>query len=671
MRQQDKDLIVAYTDGVNTYLATVKRLPREYAILGTKPVPWAPEDTVVCGTLMAYSLTRSVKADLMLYQIGEKAGPDVLRYLKPSFPDFAPTVSMKTDSPARTNLTGTVALVSLPSSPPGTDYTPLYPPQVPASNWMIFSPSKTTTGGAIFTGSPDLEPKIPALFYLIHLSSPTYNVIGGSIPGTPGITVLGFNGTFAWSTVNGRGDELDYFVEKINPTNPNQYLTEDGYKDFELIQETLKIKTKGGIREEKMTVKLSRHGPIISDVIPLAPPNTAMKWVGFEPAGVFQAFFELDRAKNFDEFRKALSVMKTPTLNIGYADINGNIGYQYIASVPIRMQGDGTLPVPGWDGKSEWVGYVPFEELPYDYNPAKGYLGAFNNLPKALSYSITNYYLFERAMRFDEIMKGTEKVSIEQARGFQTDTGSVVAERWVPFITAACGKVKELKDPLALFDGWDFTIDRKSAAAALFDAFYFHMMKNTIEDEIGGDLFMQLSTDYHIYMIDEMLTKNIGNRDFILFDDITTPGVKENRDDIIVKSMKDAVAELADRIGKNPKEWRWGDIHRMTFKHPMGKKLPFFNLSPIPISGDDFTIGAGAWDNAHPYDMTSGGVIRMIVDFSNIENSTFVSPPGQSGLLKSPHYGDQARLWADGRQIPMHYDTGKDLKRVLILNPAP
>jgi penicillin amidase len=671
MSAEERAVIDAYTEGVNAYLKTTRRLPREYAILGTTPQPWEPADSVVVGTLMAYSLTRSVKADLVLYNIGMKVGPDILALITPRYPDFAPTVSLDNGAPPRTDIADIAALLAASASPVRPSFRSVSLPEIPASNWMIFGPSRTATGKAIFTGSPDLEPKIPALFYLIHLSAPGYNVIGGSTPGGPGVNVLGTNGDIAWSTVNGRVDELDYFIEEINPDDPNQYLTEDGYRDFELITETLKVKTKGGIRQEEMTVKVSRHGPIISDVIPNAPPNTAMQWVGFEPAGIFKGFMALNRAKNFEEFRAALSVIRTPTLNIGYADAEGNIGYQYIARVPIRMNGDGTLPVPGWDGNHEWVGFMPFEELPHDLNPEKGYLGSFNNLPKSSTYPMTNYYLFERATRFDRIMKEAGTISVIDARGLQTDTGSVVAERWVPYITAACGTSDRLTGALALFDGWDFSIDKKSGAAALFNAFYFRMMKNTVGDELGDDLFAELSAPYLVYIIDLVLTNNIGNRDFVLFDDVTTPDVTENRDDIIKKSMDEAVAELSDRIGDDPADWRWGDIHTMRFEHPMGKKLPFFNLSPIPTAGDDFTINAGLWDNAKPFAMKSGGVIRMIVDFSDFENSTLVSPPGQSGLLKSPHYDDQADLWADGNQIPMHFTTAGELETVLTLTPKP
>ena len=668
--QEYKDIIIAYTNGVNTYIENVKHLPREYVILGVRPEPWVPEDTVVCGNLMAYNLTRSKKTDLILYQIGEAAGEEILEVITPSFPEFAPNVSM-VDETIPSNRGSESSFTAFESSDLEFTYdtSDLFPPEITASNWMIFSGSMTTTGEPIFTGSPDLEPKIPALFYLVHLKGGDFDVIGGSIPGTPGVNVLGFNGMIAWSTVNGRVDELDYFVEKINPDNPDQYLTEEGYRDFEIIEETIKIKTKDGITEEPFTVRISRHGPIISDVMSLAPENTAMMWVGLEPGGIFMGFTELMKASNFEEFRRALSFVKTPTLNIGYADIDGNIGYQYMASPPIRKDGnDGTLPVPGWTGEHDWVGYVPFEELPYDLNPEKGYLASFNNEAKRTNYHMTNYYMFERALSFEEKAKDLSKLTLEEAREMQLDTFSAIAKRWVPLVLKASVDNEGLAEALKLFEGWDFSIDKESSGATLFNSFYFHMMGNTLEDETGEDIWKEhLSWYYIIYVPDIVLTRIIDDNENPLFDDVNTPDVKETRDDIILMSMVDAVDELTERLGKDPEDWEWGKVHRMTFTHPLGGKLPFFNLSPIPTSGDGFTINAGLWDNNNPYEMVSGGVIRMVVDFSDIEKSTFISPPGQSGLYMSPHYDDMAQMWADGGQIPMNYLTGKELEDVLIL----
>ncbi|MBN1574495.1 MAG: penicillin acylase family protein [Deltaproteobacteria bacterium] len=667
--QEYKEVVIAYTNGVNAYLDSVKRLPREYAILRVKPEKWVVEDTVVTGLLMAYSLTRSKKTDLILYRIGEAAGEDMLDLITPSFPDFAPRVSSLggldgENRVARSHFTrfnGGEEGVS-------NGNLPLIPPEIAASNWMIFSGSKTTTGAPIFTGSPDLEPKIPSLFYVVHLSGGDYDVIGGSIPGMPGVNVLGFNGNIAWSNVNGRVDELDYFIEKVNPKNKNQYLTEKGYVDFGIVEETLKIKKKGKIVEEKMRIKISRHGPIISDVMSLAPDNCAMMWVGNKPCGIIQGCLEICKAGDFDEFRRAISLITTPTLNVGYADAEGNIGYQYMASPPIRKKGNGTVPVPGWTGEYDWVGNIPFERLPYDLNPKKGYLGSFNNEPKKTDYHVTNFYLFERATRFEEMAKGIDKMSLDDAHKIQLDSVSVVAERWVPIVVEACSDSEDLKDALALFDGWNFASKKDSPAASLFNSFYYHMMGNTLRDNVGEEVWEEhLSGYYIVYVPDLLMTKIVNDNDNLLYDDIGTEGVTETRNDMVVKSMKDAVTELTESLGANPEKWAWEKVHRMTFKHPMGSGLSFFNLKPIPTDGDGYTINAGMWDNKDRYEMVSGGVIRMIVDFSDVERSTIICPPGQSGHFKSPHYDDLAKMWAEGGQIPMHYLTAKELPNLLIL----
>ena len=659
-----KEMIGAYTDGVNAYINTAKHLPREYVILGAKIEPWLPEDTVVCGTLMAFSLTRSKDVDLLLYQIGEKTGAEFLDEITPSFPDGAPRVS-KSDTTSEEH---ELAFTHFgPASIPFLDAQHIF--DMPASNWMIFAPKKTSTGAAILTGSPDLGPTLPSLFYLIHLVGGVYNVIGGSIPGVPLVSVVGFNGDIAWSNVNGRVDELDYFIEKINPENENQYLTENGYRDFEIITETIKVKTKDGFTEEPLTVKISRHGPIVSGLYPLTPENTAMMWVGNEPSGILEGSAKLCVAKNFDDFRKAISVIKTPTLNVAYVDRMGNIGYQYMTSPPIRKKGSGTVPVPGWNGEYDWVGHVPFDQIPYDYNPDKGYFGSFNNEAKPTPFHMTDFYLFERATRFQELISGYETVTLEDVRGFQLDTVSVVAKRWIPRVTAAFEGDKKYSDELSLFDGWDFSINKKSPAATLYNQFYLNLMKNVFENKIGEELWEKLALDYNNYIADMVLARVVNDNENAIFDDISTPDVRETRDDMVRKSFVEAVDTLRDRLGNNPGKWEWGKVHRMTFAHPMGKKLFFFNLSPIPTDGDGFTIGAGAWDTAHPFDMTYGGVIRLIVDFSDIEKSTFISPPGQSGALLSPHYDDTAEIWAEGKQIPLHYLSYTDLKDILVLEP--
>ncbi|WDP88843.1 MAG: penicillin acylase family protein [Desulfobacter sp.] len=673
MLPETRMAVEAFTRGVNTYLETAETLPREYFFLGTRPGPWTPEDSVATAMLMAYSLTRSKKVDLAMTRVLEQAGPELLDLILPAYPEFAPTLTGK---PTRQENNG-LALQKGIKAGPGTvaparmDFP--FPMDIAASNWMLFSGAATTSGKALFAGSPDLAPTLPALFYLMHIKGGDIDAVGGVLPGVPGMGPLGFNGHFAYSAVNGRGDELDYFIEKINPDNPDQYLTEAGYEDFQIIEETLRIKTGDRMETRPMKIRISRHGPMISDVLPGAPAHCAMQWAALDlPNRDIDGLIQLLKARDFSQFRRALSRIRTINLNIGYADKRGNIGWQFTAAPPVRKAGKGSTVLPGWAGEYDWTGFVPFEDLPFDYNPEKGYVGSFNNDPGGTPYHLTNFYLFERAIRFEEIMKAQagQPVDLERLKSFQLDTGSAVARRWTPLIIEACRQETRLAPVLSLLSEWDCKIDMESSAATFFNYFYYKMMAATLADETGEKLWKEkLSREYLYYIPDLLLSRIIRIPDHPLFDDGRTPAVKENRDDIIRRAAAEAMDYLGAAHGKDPENWQWGRVHKMPFNHPLGGKLPFLNLDPIPTHGSHHTINSGFWNPDRPFEMSSGGVIRMMVDFSDLEKSTFISPPGQSGHYLSPYYDDLAHTWAAGDQIPMHYLTGRDLPQQLTLLP--
>ncbi len=672
---ETKNALKAFAGGVNHYIENADPLPREYFFLGVKPKEWVPEDSVVVAMLMSYSLTRSKKIDLVMHKIRKKVDEDTLRMIIPSYPEFAPTLTGErmSKSVAALGRSGTWTQSSTEEQIGFADDFP-FPLDIAASNWMTFSSKMTDTGQAMFAGSPDLKPTLPGLFYIMHIKGGDIDAMGGVLPGVPSLGPLGYNGFLAFSAVNGRGDELDYFIEKPNPDNPNQYLTEEGYRDFEIINDEILIKSEDGFKSEKLTIKISRHGPIISDVLPGSPQNCAMQWAALDlPNTDIDGLIKLVKAQSFKDFRAALSFVRTINLNIGYADKEGNIGWQFTAAPPIRKKGEGSVPVPGWTGEYDWTGFVPYDEVPYDFNPAPGFVGSFNNEPGNVSYHLTNYYLFERAIRFQQIMdeRAKRKVSFGELKTMQLDTGSVVAQRWVPLALSVCRGDDELKPCLDLFDTWDFKIEQSSAAATLFNHFYYLLMGNTLKDEIGEKLWEEdLGREYLYYVPDLLLTRIIDQPQHRLFDDITTPDTKENRDNIIRKSMKEALVYLTERFGEDTDSWKWGEVHQMAFDHPLGSKLGFLNLDSIPTHGSHHTINSGFWDSAKPFSMSGGGVIRMMVDFANPENSTIISPPGQSGHYMSPYYDDLAQTWADGDQVPMHFYSGKDLSEKLMLIPG-
>jgi len=662
----------AYTRGVNAYLDTVQFLPSEYTILGARPQAWRPADSMVAGLLMSYRLNSSRTIKPILYMIYKQSGPDMLKDLLPYIPEGAPYISSSGNqgpTSARCELPGPELAPTGQNSFSGIE-API-PLRMHASNWMIFSGSRTTTGKPVFTGSPDLEAVIPSLFYLVHLKGGAYDVIGGSIAGLPGVHALGFNGHIAWSITVGNADNLDFFTEKVNPANPDQYLTEDGYRDFQVIDEGVKVKGDNGIREEKFKVRISRHGPIISDIMSEMPADCAMLWPGLQSRdGTVEGLLALNRATNFDEFRKAISVVNGASVHLGYADTEGNIGYEYVTTFPIRKNGDNPLPRPGEKGEYDWTGYKPFEEQPYELNPAKGYVASFNQMPEAGDYYGTAYFLFERPFRFEQMANSKAKFTVDEIWAMQNDVVSNLAGRWVPQILRACEGKADLAKYTAVFKGWNYAMDTGSPQATLFNSFLTHLISNTFEDQLGKEVVDTVVKDLNVDIPVQWIIRYMGDNENKFWDDTTTSSVKETRDDMVLKSMTEAVEELSARLGSDPQGWAWGKVHQMTIRHPMGEVLPFLNLSPLPYAGDDFTIHAGWWDRGNPYDMLSGAVIRLVVDMSNLDTITIMSPPGQSGLYLSPYYSDLAETWSKGGQVPAHYTDAKQLQQVLMLEPG-
>ncbi len=672
MSPEARRKIDAYVSGINAFIDSGETLPREFTLLRAAPGRWESADSVAAGLLMAFSLTRSLHVDLVLYRILEQAGEEVADFVAPHYPDFAPTLTGENLTPRPER-----AFHTFPSDPLADGeplaFEPLLGAEFPASNWMIFSGELTESGAPLFAGSPDLEPTLPALFSMMRLRGGRYDVAGGALPGVPGIGPLGYNGDIAWSAVNGRWDELDYFVEQPDPDDPSRYLTEDGYQDFTVIDETIRIQDGRDVREETLEVTVSRHGPIISDLMPMAPRNTAMRWAAFDRPGTdIEGLLALSRASNFDEFREATRFITTINLGFGYADADGDIGWQFTGSPPQRPKGDGSLPVHGWTGEYAWTGYLPFEELPYDHNPEAGYVASFNNDPGNAAHYFTGFYLFQRAIRFEELLaeRGSSEVTLEDLTAMQLDTRSPVAEGWTPLVLDAIGD-GELAPYADLLAAWDRRMDVDSAAAPLFALFYANMMENTLVDVTGERLWEEgLSQSYLISIPDLVLSRVADVPDHFIYNDTRTGERTETRDDIIRASMTAAVEQLEALQGPDPERWRWGRGHQMSFEHPMSEAIGLFDLDPIPTPGDHFTINSGFWTLEDPFRMDSGGVIRITVDFADPERSTIISPPGQSGHYRSPHYDDLAELWAAGGQIPLRFESGHTIDRLLVLRPG-
>jgi len=505
---------------------------------------------------------------------------------------------------------------------------------------------------------------------------------GFSFAGVPGV-IIGHNDDIAWGFTNTGPDVMDLFIEKVNPDNPNQYEVDGKWVDFETHTETINVV---GGQPVTLTVRSTRHGPVISDTYgPLENTNTdnspdfvafkdsagvflpdqyviALDWTALKPSSPFEAIWGLDKAHNWDDFRAAARNFHVPAQNLLYADTQGNIGYQMPGDVPIRKKGDGRFPVPGWTSDYDWTGYIPFDQLPYTFNPAEGYIATANNQipPPGYPYFITADWDYGyRANRIVNLLKNAPgKIDIAYIEKMQGDMYDANAETFVPRLLALQAQLPaDQSAAIDLLKNWDYQAKADSSAAAVFEAFWRHLLQDTFDDDVpkayrpdGGSRWNEVMRN---------LAKNPNDP---FWNDKSTKDIVENEDDILKKSLADAVKELDSIFGSDPAKWNWGQMHAATFRNQtlgesgIGLIEDLFNRGPFPVGGGEAIVDATGWSVVDGYETNWLPSMRMIVDLGNLSNSVTVHTTGESGHAYSPHYADMTPLWSNINYDPMLWD---------------
>jgi penicillin amidase len=661
----------SFADGVNAYLESyTDLLPFEFTVLGYRPDPWNAEDYLAILKVVNWGLSSGWHADLTAAEILEKVGEEKLREAFPVWPDDAPliipeetkTLEKVSELTSKTiRVREKLAIFSCPAA---------------SNNWVI-SGKKSVTGKPILANDPHLGLTNPSVWWEVHLVCPTMNVSGFVVLGVPGVAV-GHNEYVAWGVTNVMVDDVDFFIEKINPKNPRQYWYKDHWEDMRVIEETIRVKGKDPVKAE---ILLTRHGPIINEVKQGSEDDViSARWAFTECLQPVQASTLLAKAENIDGVIEALRYWELPSQNFVFADTSGNIGYWCCATVPIRSKGDGLLPVPGWTGEYEWQGYVSFGDRPHVINPEDGLIATANNKVTGTHYPflISHYWEpMDRITRILQLLNSKETLSIEDFKRMHMDVYCVLASEMTPIMIEVLDKrfsdqeAQKVKDILS---GWDFMMAKDSVGACLFEVTYLNMMENIFKDELGEALYqkyIQVSS-FPARAMRMMLRKGTS----LWFDDLNT-SQKETIEDIIAKSLGQMLSELKERIGSDIHTWTWGKIHSLTFEHVLGKKKPLdriFNLGPFPVGGSHLTIDMKHYSSDKPYKVNHGVSERMIVDFSNMNGSLHVLPTGESGHLRSPHHRDQIELYLSGKYHPAWMDR-EDIEThsegTLVLKPKP
>jgi len=429
------------------------------------------------------------------------------------------------------------------------------------------------------------------------------------------------------------------------------------------------VKSTVGPVETEVELRFTRHGPVIYED-PALHRAYALRWIGSEPGSAgYLASLSLDRAKNWQDFLKALERWRVPSENLVYADVDGNIGWQAAGSAPIRQGWSGLLPVPGSKGRYEWTGWLPLSELPRAYNPAKRFIATANH--KVIPEGYTPEINFEwaapfRFHRIEEVLQKGGRFTVEDFERLQHDETSLPARELVPLLlrTLLIDSRTQMRDAYMLFKDWDCKLAMDSAAAALYEAWLQRLQSNFADRIVPAEAKALVGAGSLL----RTMLRDLKNPDDKTFG--ANPGVKVSL--LMSESLNEAISDLKNRLGPDMKRWRWGDLHVAEFKHPLSTddaRRMVFDLKAVSRGGDANTVNA---TGGARFIQRSGASFREILDLSDWDNSVAINVPGQSAQPQSPHYGDLLPLWADGKYFPLLFSREKIEKNAaerLVLEP--
>jgi penicillin amidase len=530
-----------------------------------------------------------------------------------------------------------------------------------------------------------LPMQLPCIWYENHLVSGDMNLTGVTFPGIPGV-VAGHNGYVAWGFTNGFPDVQDLYMERLRRDGHGgvQYEYRGRWLEAEVRKETIGIKGAEPVVEE---VVVTRHGPIINALAAdlCGEQPLALRWTSLEPDGVVQTLLGISRARTCDEFREALRGWAAPVQNVVYADTAGDIGYSFPGRIPVRAQGDGRVPVPGWTGEYEWLGYIPFDELPHIHNPPQAYVASANNSVTADDYPYflsSEYAMRDRALRIHDMIAACDKLDTAYMKEMQFNQVSPSALLVAGFLGKLEVDDPELRAVVEMMGSWDGVLAAGSAPAAVYQVFIRRMIQLALQDKLGdlmpryagkgptpilaeGSMFGERSWEW--------LQETLADPDSHWFD----LGGGETRDDLMRLALRETVDQLKGEFGLDMESWAWGGLHTLTYGHTLAQVKPLqmlFNRGPYPLGGDNTTLWA---TGSSRYDLGAEWVVappfRFIADLRDLRNCWGLLAPGQSGHVLSPHYDDQIQSWFDGEYHPMPYerdDVEREAKASLRLVPA-
>ena len=707
-------ILNSYCKGVNYFIEkNSSNLPLEFDILNYKPETWKPEHSLMLIRLMGWELNFSWYADVMFGEIVKKFGLEKAKDFFPDYPEDAPfvinkeSVNSKTDTSKKSPGNKTLGVKEQKQiekyyssvyetgktyfdiSKSYRTYFGIEGTHVGSNAWAV-SGSKTESGKPLLANDPHLALMAPSKWYEVSLydHQKKYSVCGFSIPGVPAIAI-GHNETISWGLTNLMCDDADFFILKKDSSGQN-YILKNEIVRLDSAVENIKIKDVAD--EYIFTLYNTTSGPVVSNLETTGFLNDQkfktgneneiliFKWTGYELSDELETFYKINNSQNWSDFQNALITFGVPALNFVYADTAGNIGYHAAGLIPVRTNftDPGSANYPS-TGEADWSGFIPYVELPNLINPVSGYIVTANNKPmQNYKYYISNLYEPPyRAKRIEEMIQSSSIVTEDEMKLMQRDVYSLQAVDFCEYLFKAFGDTvnltSDIKIYLDLLKNWDYEFKTNSIPATLFAEFEIELYKRLYKDQLGEELF-----DNYLFL------KNVPVRNTAKLLKVNSSALFENeftKLQLIRQSFYDAVAELIVKHGSDINNWQWGEVHKVTMKHPLGivpSLSSMLNIGPFKISGNGTTINnlEYGFSNALEtggFEAYLGPSMRMIVDMSKAKTYLSIIPTGQSGQPLHQNYNDQARLWLNGDYKKVSTDF-EDLKienlKLLSLEPA-
>ncbi|WP_181427865.1 penicillin acylase family protein [Pseudomonas mosselii] len=666
----------AYAEGVNAWTAEQQALPPEFIVLGVKPQPWTPLDSLAWIKVFALNLSGNFDDEVQRYIASAYFNPDQVNFLfnrhqaglavSPGVPDNAHVQALVAVAQGQRAVREDIKL--------GGKWL--------GSNAWVIAARLAADGRATLANDPHLGLSIPSWWYPVELEGKRLKSAGMSLVGLP-VVVLGLNSAIAWGATSMTADVQDLYFERLDAQRPGQYFHNGQWLPLEVRSEEIQVKAdfpaalRTALEPVRLQVRSTVHGPIITGMDPALEAVAALRWVALDDQDTtYEALYRLNYAKDWQAFKSALSLFVSPALNFLYADVQGNIGYQGAGHIPIRKQGHGLVPVSGETGEYEWVGFIPFEKMPQRFNPPEGYLVSANDDMTGADYPYfisSNWAPPGRALRIRQLilesLERSDGIDVQTHERIQQDVLSLPALRLATALATLEGRTPRQRLALARLRDWDGSMSLDSVPATIFNVWTRHL----VDRVFAAKTRVPFNQRGHVVDV-EALFARLSTDDVYAALDGTTGAWCDLKEiprpcaAALYESLDLALDELEKLKGKVVSEWRWGDLQHGRYEHtPFSLVRPFKAFFErgveAPGSTDTVNVSYYSFMNANGYVKHVGAGFRQVMSMGGEGNSyAYMNSTGQSGNVLSAHYDDMLIPFAQGQyhHMPLRWTDGGD-----------